>query len=425
MKMNRIARSAVFGGLLDQGIVSLGNFALGVYLVRHMTASGYGAFSFVLSVIVFINTIHQAFVIYPLSVHAPCVKRDELDRLWATAAVSTLAEALVLVLVLTGASAAVGLVTMVPAAAAAMLFWQMQEVFRRGSLAQARFGAAIASDLTRYFGVAALVFVVGTLGPLTLPAVFGLIAATSAAGSYAFLAPAVRNYRSRQWRVTSELSSQLRMASPVIGANILAACSNQWFVWVLARSHGLSSSGALVALANIAAVASPIMFGFENIMVPEIARGREWFSSGAIRRLLLRRGGAACLLVAPFLVAIAVWPRQAAQLFYGQATEYAQFAWGLRLLAAAYALFVCSSVLGAALRGYSASRAVFIMHLYPALVGITIGTVLIWQYGVSGACFASLLTGLLRVAVAFYFVMQISELTAASEPAIVNSRTGN
>ena len=67
MKINTMLSSVVFGGLLDQAIVSFGNFALGVYLARRMPAAGYGAFSFILSVVVFLNTIHQAFVIYPLA----------------------------------------------------------------------------------------------------------------------------------------------------------------------------------------------------------------------------------------------------------------------------------------------------------------------------------------------------------------------
>jgi O-antigen/teichoic acid export membrane protein len=425
MKINTMLRSVVFGGLLDQAIVSFGNFALGVYLARKMPAAGYGAFSFILSVVVFLNTIHQAFVIYPLSVRGHCATRHELDLLWTTAVIATIAEAVVLVFVLTGAAATVGLIYLVPPAAAAMLLWQMQEVFRRGCLAQTRIRAAITSDSIRYAGVAATVVLFGGLGRLSLPIVFVLIAAASLAGSPTLVAAMFRRYRLRERNMAVEMSARLQMSAPVIGANILAAFSNQWFLWVLARMHGLPSSGALVALANVAAVTSPVMFGIENILVPEIARDRAMLPPGAMRRLLLRRGGTAGLLVGPFLGAVAIWPAQAVQLLYGQHTGFAQFTCGLRLLAASYALLLCSSVLGAALRGYSAGRPVFLMQLCPAVAGITIGTVLIRQYGVTGACMASLIAAALRTAIGFYFVMQIRELTACIPAAIVAAEIAN
>jgi O-antigen/teichoic acid export membrane protein len=192
---------------------------------------------------------------------------------------------------------------------------------------------------------------------------------------------------------------------------VLAAFSNQWFLWMLTWSYGFRSSGALVALANITAVFSPVIFGVENIIVPEISRERKNLSFAGLVSLLARRLAAGGLLIGPVLTAIALWPTDAAWLVYGRASDYIQFGTSLRLLAFAYAAFFCSTVLSAALRGYCWGRAVLMVQLWPAVLGITAGTMLIHIFGIDGACIATLLAALLRVLIALYFVIQLRELT--------------
>ena len=415
----------VFGGLSDQVIVSSCNFALNVYLVRCISATEYGAFSFVLSVMLFLNSIHQAFVTYPLSVYGASASNGDFDRLLIGAVSATAVASVVLIPLLAGAAASVGLLFLAIPASVAMFAWQLQEVCRRGFIARSRFGAAIATDSCRYLGALACVVGLSAVAPVSLFAVFGVIAAGSAAGSGALIAMLLRGTSVPARDALGGFSDRLRITGPVIAANMLAAFSNQWFLWMLTWTHGFRSSGALVALANIAAVSSPVIFGVENIVLPEISRERDSLSFGALMRLMVRRLAAGGLLIGPFLALIAFYPGNAARLIYGQASEYAQFATCLRLLTMSYGAFFCSTALSAALRAYCASRAVLMVQLWPALVGATAGSILIWLYGIEGACLAACLSALLRVMIAFYFVIELRQLTPRATGIMLNSAGGS
>lgn len=411
MKMKNPLRVPVFGGLCDQIIVSFFNFALNIYLARHMPGSQYGAFSFILSVMIFLNSMHQAFVTYPLSIYGASASNGEFENLLAGAIFATAAGAVVLVPLLAGGAASAGLLSLAIPASIAMIAWQLQEVCRRGFIARSRFAAAIASDCLRYPGVLACIVGLGSVTAVPPSGVFAVIAAGSAAGSAALIAGSLRGASVATRKILQGFSERLRVTGPVIGANVLAAFSNQWFLWMLTWSYGFHSSGALVALANIAAVSSPVIFGVENIIVPEISRERKNLPFGALASLLARRLAAGLLLIGPILGAIALWPGDAASLVYGRASSYVQFGTSLRLLAFAYSAFFCSTVLSAALRGYCCGRAVLMVQLWPAALGITVGSILIRLYGLDGACVATLLAASLRVLMGLYFVIRLRELT--------------
>src|ERR1700761_250332 len=74
-----LRRSGLVGGLTDQAIASLGNFAFNVLLARSFSEHDYGAFALILSVVLFLNTLHQAFVTFPLSVEAAAGTAQRLN----------------------------------------------------------------------------------------------------------------------------------------------------------------------------------------------------------------------------------------------------------------------------------------------------------------------------------------------------------
>jgi O-antigen/teichoic acid export membrane protein len=417
----RWLRSGFVGGLTDQAIVSLGNFGLNVALARGFTEHDYGAFSLILSFALFLNTLHQAFVTFPLSVRGAPAEPARFDYFLAVATALTFAEMLLFFPVISGAALSVRYFHILPLACCFLLAWQLQETYRRGLLARARYGAAIANDFVRYIATLAAILAMGHFFPLSLQSVFLLLIAGSLLTCWALLPPVVMQFPSVLHNINDELRDHWRMASPILGANLLAAFSTQWFLWLLAWGHNLSSSATLVALANIVAFSSPVMYGIENILVPEIALQRNHLTFEHLMALLRRRGVACGALVLPFFLIVIAWPGPVLHMFYGHHKTYAQFTVALQMLAAAYAPYLASYIFSATLRGYSATAAVFKMQLYPALFGITLGTWLTLHYGVAGACFAALVAGLLRACIGYYFVNRLRELTVQNRDVIVAS----
>lgn len=401
------------GGLADQAIVSFGNFALNVTLARSLPAAEYGAYSVVLSFILVLNTLHQALVTYPLSVRpAPG------GRPLAVALLLTPLCALAFLPLLGVATASVSHLGLLPAAGAALVCWQLQEVVRRALLAESRHIPLIALDALRYLGP--LVAVWALRANLAIEGVFLLVAAASALAALPAARHLERNGQAAASGLRTEMADHWRLGAPVLGANLLAALSTQWFLWLLAWHDDAPGAAALVALANVVAVASPVIFGMENVLVPEVARARDTLSFPDLLRLVGRRGLVAAGLVGPLFLVILAAPTWAARLFYGRDSAYAAHPGELRLLALAYACYLAATLFSAALRGYRASGAVFRMQFYPALFGLTVGSWLTWRLGLGGACVASVAAGALRAAVGLIYLLRLRPLTVA-RPALASS----
>lgn len=395
----------MFGGLLDQAVVSFGNFALSLVLARTLPASAYGTFVAILSFVLLFNLIHQAAVTYPLSIAAAGADPEHCRALLGKAVLSTTVVSLILLVPLGIAMASLGLIRVLPIVFLTMLAWQMQETLRRGLLAQERFSRTIFQDGVRYLGpLIALSFLPR---PLAIEDVFLLMLGASLLA----ILPQITQLRwPRMAGIESFKQSAIAdwtMASPAVGANLLAAFSTQWYLWILAWHHDVLGTATLAALANIAALTSPIMLGIENILVPEVARRRQLPFDKMLDHL--RGRSLSCVaLVLPIYAGILLFPVESLRLVYGHATIYAAYPQALRVLVLAYSTYLANAILSATLRGYCAGRAVFLMQAYPAAFGLVVGGWLTITWGLEGACVAALLTGLLRAAFGVHYLFTLN-----------------
>ncbi len=420
--LSAVPRSRLAAGLIDQAIVSFGNFGLNIALARSLPLHDYGVVSLVLSFMLFLNTLHAAMIGYPLSVRSAPADSVTQKRLLGTAALLTAACIPLAAVILGGALASLGRLDLLPFAIGALALWQLQEVYRRAALARSDTSTAIATDVVRYLGL--LIILIAWHMAITIERTLALLAATSALAALPLLRFLRSTLRAGMGELPREAGIQWRLAAPVLGANLLVALSTQWFLWLMAWHQGAEISGALVALTSIVAISSPVMFGAENILVPEIARIRHALSFAELQRMIGARAVVCGLLLTPLFVFIAVFPETAIRLFYGAGSPFVHAALPLRLLVPAYACFVVSYILGAVLRGFQNGFAIFRMQFFPAVLGLTLGSWLTIAYGLTGACLATLLAGLLRAGLGLYFVlglkttlrMELANVSAGAAP---------
>ena len=86
--------------LVDQCVVSGGNFLLNVLLARTLSEEDYGEFALFLGAIFLLRTIDYSFISYPLSVRLCVANDDERARLLGNTVVLTVALSLVLVMLM-------------------------------------------------------------------------------------------------------------------------------------------------------------------------------------------------------------------------------------------------------------------------------------------------------------------------------------
>ncbi|HUE66434.1 MAG TPA: hypothetical protein VMO78_18850 [Rhizomicrobium sp.] len=369
-----------------------------------------------MSFLLFFNTLHQAFIIYPLSVQTAGGTGGHLQPLRIAAALTPFC-GIPLVPVMAAGLWSIGHISLLAATCFALLAWQIQEVFRRSLIARGRYGLAMLSDGIRYLGPLPAILALGVT--VTVTNVYLVIGTLSAAVTLP-LVPLLCHSNMRL-SVPQELADHWRLASPVLGAGLLSVFTTQWFLWLLAWRHTPEAAASLVALTNVVAIASPVMLGAENIIVPKIARARSDLTFAALITMVGRYCLCCVALVAPFFLCIAFYPRRILGLIYGAASPFTVHIAALEMLAGVYICFVLSYILAATLRGYRAGSAVFSMQLYPAVLGITLGSWLTIRFGLDGAAFASLLAGILRAGLGAFHVMRLRGETVRPQAALAVS----
>jgi O-antigen/teichoic acid export membrane protein len=108
----------------------------------------------------------------------------------------------------------------------------------------------------------------------------------------------------------------------------------------------------------------------------------------AARRIALRHGTQAGLMLLPFVVTLLIFPRQLLSLFYGSTSPYAVLEEPLRLLTIVYVLRYFSMTLTFLLNALEKNRVQFVFELCGSLLlGGLVVPLIVW-FGLSGAILA-------------------------------------
>src|SRR5687768_9777884 len=145
-----------FWALADQGVASLGSIGifwlLGKAFAQRDAMAQMGNFGQLFELMWFLNSLHAALVVYPLTVRGAVSDRATLARLTGACILITLLAAPFIGGAALGMAAAYTDWTIGVWAALAVVVWQVQETARRGLMAELRFRAAMVGDAIRYIG---------------------------------------------------------------------------------------------------------------------------------------------------------------------------------------------------------------------------------------------------------------------------------
>lgn len=254
--------------LVDQCVVSLGNFALNVQLARNLAVADYGKFVLFLGAIFVLRTFDYSLISYPLAVRLHSARRDEHAGLMANSALLASALGLVLLLLLVlGIQLLGGSYILLPAASC-YLAWQAQETMRRCLLANFRFRAAVAGDAVSFIGQAVAIAVLAWAGGLTLNTAIYSMSATFVAGAlvHASKLHFGRPNVAQAIRLAREYFALGKWSLVYYEVLILRL---QLFPWALAATASTAATAAFQAAANIA-----------NVMNSDQPRDRQRHSAG-------------------------------------------------------------------------------------------------------------------------------------------------
>ena len=403
--------------LVDQSVVSLGNFIINVELARTLAASDYGKFALFLGAIFVFRAIDYSLISYPLSVRLGAAPRGEHGRLLANTVLLAAALAPVLALVLVFGIVLLGGDDILFAAVACYLSWQAQETTRRCLLADFRYRAAVAGDTISFIGQAVLIGVLSWMDLLTLVSALWAMSATFLAGALVH-ASKLQFARPRLADAKILASDYISLGKWSLLNYEIVLARVQLFSWTLAATGGAAATASFQAALNIANLMNPIIFGIGNA-IPQAA-ARAHVSGGVAGAALVARGYILFGLL-PILVICAgglLVPEFLLRLLYGNNSQYLDLSFGVQALLVAGAAEYIAEMISKTLLGVQRGGLAFKVNLL-GIVAAVFALPLIIPLGVIGACLALAIANLVRVAGAVIAIalLIVREKSPANQPA--------
>jgi len=348
--------------VVDQGVVSLGNFATNLAIIRNLAPGDFGIYAALWSMMLLLNTLQSSLVVHPMLVIA-AGSPGERARKYFTAGLGATA-ALIVPLAAVGAAAAAVLhsarlaLWIIPA----LLAWQLQEGTRRALTSQERYRDCLLGDSVSYLGQAASVFLLASAGMLSLPAVFACITATS------LLAGLVQAFQIRPAAISlREFADCIRefwkIGHWIANLNIVATVTTVAMPWYLTLLRGPVAAAGFQALLYVTGIVQPLVTGIGSLVAVSTARaaatGEIRTSLREISRPVLLGAGA----ISVYGILLSLFPSTAFTVFFRSRSPYADLAPLLPIFAVAGLLLYLSQMLAEALVGMRATRSAFLCQL--------------------------------------------------------------
>lgn len=393
-------RSDSAWSLIDQGVVSLGNFATTVLVIRGLSVQECGLYGLLLDTTMFLNTVHAPLLTYPLSIRSAETTTDSTTGRLTTASLSITGLAGVVLMVLgVIVGFASGRLTPVLLTAVAAIVWQLQEVTRRALISQRRLIAAAIGDAISYLGQAIAVWFMLARGQVTLNRIFLIMAATSLT-ALLFQSACIGLRSCSLMQLRFHAADFWKLGRWPLAASLTSILTIPAFSWTLIYFHGLIAGAQNLALLSLLKATHPVMFAAMNLIIPSVARAQSNDSSGySARRVFLKQAMFGTVILLPYFGILLLFPRWVLDHAYNG--HYVECAGILRVIVFSYALVYAANMTTAFLNGLGRTRSAFNGQLANTAAAAAIGLPLTAVFGLAGSAWGGGVAVLARLGANF------------------------
>jgi hypothetical protein len=349
-------------------MVSAGSFLSAVFLGRYLEPVGYSIYCTVLLAVYFLNSIHAAVVVYPLSVSrsiAPISLSDEAGTAMSATLILLSVECplvFAFLLLVTTAGIAFG-------AVAVLIAWQMQETARRALMAVLQHHRCIAGDFISYVGQWVAILCLSATKHLSLDSALWAISCSSAV-AFLFQSTQLGISLSRLAPSTSVVRQYWSAGKWVLVGALGGVPVSQGLQWSLAISGQWSELSNLQAINNPLGVTHPLLFGVNALIVPMV---RIRLEASGIRSALeagVRFGLQGAILLVPYCLLLLIAPERVLILFYGKTSRFDMLTTALTLNVLVYTFNYFGLAALSVLNGLRRSALTARLHMVTAVTVI-------------------------------------------------------
>ena len=372
--------------LLDQMVVSGGNFLLSVLIARFLGITAYGEYVLLWIAATVLFTLQQSLIIRPMMSFGPKLEEHETLDYYSTLTFQQL------IFGLAGSTLMSGFVyfllrwndldtSVIVPFYAALFTWLWQDYVRRYFFTIERAKPAFYSDVLAYITRIGLLVAMSMHGHLNLGSVFWLIAATSLLGlipGWSFLS----KLRISSEHFTENVRSHWRMGKWLSGSRLLQMATSEGPFAVAGAMLGAEVVGGMRATWNVLAMIHILFQGMDNLVPVQGAKLFAAKGTGALVAYLRKftlLGGA--LTVFAMLVVVAV-PEFWVNLFYGE--EFLKYAWITRIQAIIFVLIFLAHPLTYGLCAIEYTRPEMYVNAVATLVGAILIFPMTQWWGITG-----------------------------------------
>ena len=309
--------------ILDQGMVSGVNFAVGILIARFLGVKEFGIFSLLLMAILFVQSIQKALIITPMMSLGPKIEERERNLYYQVLTTQQLAFSFISSLLLYLGMILSDLffpqweiIDYAFYVSLTLFLSQNQDFFRRVFFVNGKVIDAFFNDLISYGGRLILLVIIFLTSETSLIHVFAIICFTlflSGILGYFMLFKPSLNYLynikiiKRHWRLSRYL----------IGSALLQWTSGNYFIIVAGILFGPTSVGILRAAGNIIGITNVILQGLENI-IPQSA-SRQFMELGlqGLKSYLFRVFIYGIIVIASIALMLGIFSETILVLLYG------------------------------------------------------------------------------------------------------------
>lgn len=434
-RINHLLHRRATWFVIDQAIVSGGNFLTINLVTRRLTEEHNGIFGLVIETMLYLNTIQAALVIYPLTIRGATGNGDNIGKLASTSLIFTFALLPILGLAIgTSVIAAVaGTAGSTPlmdvirshsfmalAAVAAMFLGQVQETLRRAQISDLRFSEAVWGDSIRYLGQTALVGTLFVTHRLTLHNAYWMMG-LSAAFATLLQARQVGIVNVTRAQLAEAMRDFWKLGKWMLPSNASGVITALGYWWTLKLAWGAAACGIFYAVVQIFKLANPVINSMSNIITPAVARAASQDGMAAARRVALRYIALGGVPLALYFLILVCFPKTALHLFYGS-DKYVEYSVLLQLFVASYAATYISTTTGAWLQGLGYGKRNFYTQIVTVLVSLFIGLPCTYKWGTYGFTIGGFFAALSTAIVTVYYI-NVSHKNPGSDPDSVTLAT--
>jgi len=312
----------------DQALVSFSNFGVTIVVGRLLGPEGFGIFTLVWSVALFLNVVQQSFIVAPMLTLSSKYSGNERSRYFAgilALQVSLAISSIILLAlgyelgVLSGLFSPKVNQTMFPLACACF-FYQMQEFIRRMLQATAKPVAALLCDLTTYgLQIAALswLFFNKQAG---MGSIFWTLAGTWLAGCIFFVAIHGQIEYSKAAAIMA-MSDHFYFGGSLALANLFQWFSGYGSLYVVAAQLSSAAVGNVRAAMNVVAPFNVLAVGIQIFLSIEAAQVYRLNGMRALTRLLRHYAVGFMLVSVPLGLGIWIFARPLVRTLLGSRFE--------------------------------------------------------------------------------------------------------